>query len=71
MNGRDNLDLVVMADLHYVGRAERICPIPERNAPLGKELLRRALRRLELSSPPDALVLIGDLVDDGEAPGAE
>ena len=71
MNGRDNLDLVVMADLHYVGRAERICPIPERNAHLGKELLRRALRRLELSSPPDALVLIGDLVDDGEAPGAE
>ena len=71
MKGRDNLDLVVMADLHYVGRAERICPIPERNAHLGKELLRRALRRLELSSPPDALVLIGDLVDDGEAPGAE
>jgi len=68
---RDTLDLAIIADVHYVCRADRICPIPERNARLGRELLQRALRRIQLSGPPDVLVLMGDLVDDGEARGAE
>ncbi|RLF39178.1 MAG: hypothetical protein DRN21_03970 [Thermoplasmata archaeon] len=67
----DTLELAIIADVHYVCKAEHICPIPERNAHLGRELLRRALRRIQLSGAPDALVLMGDLVDDGRAPGAE
>ena len=65
------LDLVVIADVHYVGQADHICPIPSRNAPLGGELLQRMWRRIQRKGLPDALVLMGDLVDNGEAPGAE
>ena len=68
MTQRDTLELAIIADVHYVCRAEHICPILERNAYLGRELLRRALRKIQLSGAPDALVLMGDLVDDGKAP---
>lgn len=71
MTEQDTLDLAIIADVHYVCRADRICSISERNAHLGRELLQRALRRIQLSGPPDALVLMGDLVDDGKARGAE
>jgi len=68
---RDALDLVIVADVHYVDQADHTCPIPARNAPLGRELIQRAWRRIERTGSPDAIVLMGDLVDNGEAPGAE
>jgi len=71
MTQRDTLELAIIADVHYVCRTEHICSILERNAHLGRELLQRALRRIQLSGAPDALVLMGDLVDNGKAPGAE
>ena len=71
MTSRDALDLVLIADVHYVDQADHICPIPARNAPLGRELIQRVWRWIQRTGPPDALVLMGDLVDNGETPGAE
>lgn len=68
---RDELDLVILADVHYVNEADHICPVPTRNAPLGRELVDRAWRRIQRSGTPDAIVVMGDLVDNGEAADAE
>jgi histidinol phosphatase-like PHP family hydrolase/predicted MPP superfamily phosphohydrolase len=68
---RETLNLVIIADIHYVDQADHICPIPTRNAPLGRELIQRVWRRIQRKSLPDVLVLMGDLVDNGKAPGAE
>ena len=68
---QDALDLVIIADVHYVHQADHICSIPERNAPLGSELIQRVRQRIGRTGLPDAIVLMGDLVDNGEAPGAK
>lgn len=65
------LRLLLLADLHYVGAARHECPIPARHAPLGRELAERAIRKTLRSHRPDAVVLLGDIVDNGLAAGAE
>ena len=68
---QDVLDLAILADVHYINQADHVCPIPTRNAPFGREFLQRVWRRIQRTGPPDALVLMGDLVDNGKALGAE
>ncbi len=68
---QDALDLVIIADVHYVDQADHVCPIPTRNASLGSELIQRVRQRIQRTGLPDAIVLMGDLVDNGEAHGAE
>jgi len=65
------LELLLIADVHYVRKADHVCPIPERQAALGRELLQRTRLRVARGGPVDAVVLMGDLVDNGEAPGVE
>jgi len=66
------LDLLLLADLHYVHEAEHVCPIPERRTELGLALVRQAYTHLqERGVDPDMILLLGDLVDNGEARGAE
>jgi len=65
------VELLLIADVHYVREAAHVCPIPERNARLGLELVRRVRLRVARGAPVDAVVLMGDLVDNGDAPGAE
>ena len=64
------LDLVILADLHYVGPAGTARPLPERKGKLGLELALRAVRDALRHGRPDAIVLLGDMVEDGAAPGA-
>lgn len=68
----DALDILVVSDLHYVRRAVSNGARPAaRQADLGRVLLRKALHRLRvLGVQPHLLVLLGDLVDDGDAAGA-
>ena len=66
-----SLDLLVLADLHYVGQADHVCPVARRRATLGRELAERAVRRALRHTRPDAVVLLGDLVDHGLAAGAD
>jgi histidinol phosphatase-like PHP family hydrolase len=63
----ESLDLLILADIHYVESAQHECPIPTRRAELGLELLQRAWRRAVRQGIPDAVVLMGDLVDNGDA----
>ncbi len=65
------LDILILADIHYVGSAQHECPIPKRRAELGLELVRRAWERAQRNGVPDAVVLMGDLVDNGDADGAD
>jgi predicted MPP superfamily phosphohydrolase len=67
-----SLDILVLSDLHYIHIADHTCPIPERQCHLGPSLVRVALQQLRQDGvEPDLLVLLGDLVDDGDADGAE
>jgi hypothetical protein len=67
-----SLDMLVLSDLHYIGVADRVCPIPERNCHLGPALVRAAFQELRREGiEPDLLILLGDLVDDGLAAGAD
>jgi len=66
-----SIDLLLLADTHYVSKAQHECPIASRKAEWGLELVRRAVRWMQRRGPVDAVVLMGDLVDNGEAPGAE
>ena len=66
------LDILVLADLHFVGAAEHACPLPARQVRLGQLLMRKALWRLKhLGITPGLIVLLGDMVDDGDQPGAD
>ena len=65
------LDLLVLADPHYVEHADHTCPVPARQAWFGREAVARAVRRTVREARPDAVVLVGDLVDEGRARGAE
>lgn len=68
----DCLDILVVGDLHYVKRAEHVCPNPARQGGLAKTLLRKCLHRLHhVGVRPGLVVLLGDLVDNGQAAGAE
>lgn len=63
--------ILVIADIHYVHHAQHVCAIPERRVALGAELIRRVLRRIRRIQKPDAIVLLGDLCDNGRALRAE
>jgi predicted MPP superfamily phosphohydrolase len=66
------LDILVLSDLHYVGVADHVCPIPERKCHLGPALVRMAFQQLRQDKvEPELIILLGDLVDDGLAEGAE
>jgi histidinol phosphatase-like PHP family hydrolase len=69
-NGR-TLELLLIADVHLVREARHECPIPARNAGLGLELVRRARLRAQRERRIDAVMLMGDLVDNGEAVDAD
>jgi predicted MPP superfamily phosphohydrolase len=67
-----SLDILVLSDLHYIGVADRTCPIPQRKCQLGPALIRAAFWQLRQEGiEPELLILLGDLVDDGLADGAE
>ena len=67
----DDLNLLVITDLHYVRKAKHVCAVPARKASLGLELMQRALRWGLRRADADAIVLLGDLVDNGLAEDAE
>ena len=67
-----SLDVLILADLHYTSLARHTCPISARQAPLARELMHKALHRLRQTGvEPQLIILLGDLVDNGQAPGAE
>jgi histidinol phosphatase-like PHP family hydrolase len=67
----DTIRLVVLSDLHWSSDPAHVCAVPERKSELGLELLKRVLRRATVKGGTTALILLGDLVDDGNAPSAE
>jgi hypothetical protein len=67
-----SLDLLVLTDLHYIHLADDVCTIPERRNDLGPAFLRAAFQDLtQAGVSPDTLILLGDLVNDGLAQGAD
>ena len=67
---RGTLYLAVLGDLHYLG-GEPPPSLADRMKGLGPEHISASVARLQREGTPDLLVLPGDLVEDGEAPGAE
>lgn len=63
----DSLDLLILADLHYVGPGGTARPLPERKGKLALELALRAVRDALRAGRPDAMVLMGDTVERGSA----
>lgn len=65
------LDILVLADLHYTRLARHACPLPSRHSALAPVLVNKALARLRQEGvTPGLIVLLGDLVDNGDAPDA-
>ena len=60
------MKIAVLADIHYGSPG----PAVERRSEIGDVLLRRAVRRLNRYLRPDVTLLLGDLLDDGDAPDA-
>ena len=56
----DDLDLLIITDLHYVNKAKHTCAVETRKASLGLELTQRALRWATRRVDADAIVLLGD-----------
>ena len=67
----DSLTMLVIADQHYVHAAGRECTMPERIGRHALEWTRRAIEEATRIRPPDVIVLLGDIVDNGFAAGAE
>jgi histidinol phosphatase-like PHP family hydrolase len=68
----DSLNLLVLADPHYTALARHACPHASRHAPLARILIRKVIAHVaEKGVTPDAIVLLGDLVDNGDAPDAQ
>jgi histidinol phosphatase-like PHP family hydrolase/predicted phosphodiesterase len=65
-----DLCLLVLADMHYVHHAGPYEGVPERRTELGRELVRRVCDRAAQLADLDAVLVMGDLVDDGTKPGA-
>jgi 3',5'-cyclic-AMP phosphodiesterase len=67
-----SLDVLVLSDLHYVREADHVCPIEQRRCALGVTLIERAFERMRDRGIDVGLVaVLGDVVDNGEANGAE
>lgn len=64
-----HLNLLVLTDLHYVGNAKHHCMIPARKTGMIPELLEEVLHRVS-GREIDLLLILGDLVDNGNADGA-
>ena len=65
------LDVLILADLHYTARARHACATSSRQTPLALMFVQKALARLrDQGITPGLILLLGDLVDDGDAPGS-
>ena len=65
------LTLLVISDTHAVDCAETELPDASRQCSLGRELLERALRDARHAGGFGAVAVLGDMTEDGGAPGAE
>ncbi|NLI61082.1 MAG: hypothetical protein GX375_06580 [Clostridiales bacterium] len=64
------LNILILTDIHYMSRANHLCPKEERKTRLGLELIERVLNSVDISDI-DLILLLGDLVDNGDAPGVK
>jgi histidinol phosphatase-like PHP family hydrolase len=67
----ESLTILAMTDQHYLWRLRDGHPEPSPVYRLGLEWTVRAIREACRVSAPDAIVLLGDLLEDGAAPEAE
>jgi histidinol phosphatase-like PHP family hydrolase/Icc-related predicted phosphoesterase len=67
----ESLTILAMTDLHYLRRAGEDRPELSRVYRLALEWTVRAIREACRASAPDVIVILGDLLEDGAAPGAE
>lgn len=65
----NGLRLLILSDIHYVHKAPKTSNIPQRRTDLGIELIRQVRKKLS-GTRIDAVVILGDTVDNGNAPGA-
>lgn len=66
------LDILLVSDLHFRNQTRLPTPHPTRRGEWGALFLRKSLHRLNhLGIQPGLIILLGDLLDDGLAAGAE
>jgi histidinol phosphatase-like PHP family hydrolase/predicted MPP superfamily phosphohydrolase len=66
------LTLLAIADLHYTGLSRKEAQPASCRGELARVLLKKVFARLEYEDvKPDAVVMLGDLVEDGTDPNAE
>lgn len=66
------LNVLVISDLHYPGLIAHPNRLAARRGEWMPLFMERAIQRLrQLDAGPDLILLLGDLLNDGDAPGAE
>jgi predicted MPP superfamily phosphohydrolase len=66
-----SLNMLVLTDIHYVGVADHVCSIErEENQTGARADSKGYINRMD-KDQIDLVLLLGDLVDNGLAPGAE
>lgn len=64
------LNILALADIHYIGTADHTCKLHRRKSKLALEFVQRILDSVDIHTI-DVIALMGDLVDNGNAPGAD
>lgn len=64
------MNIAVIADIHSTAVSKVRSPIPARRSDLALELLERFVRRMNLIERPDIVLVLGDIIDAGDAAGA-
>ena len=68
----ESLDILVVSDLHYINETGQKSRHAVRQGGLGQVMLRKCLHRMRhLGIRPGLVMVLGDLVDNGLAPGVE
>lgn len=66
----NELNVLAITDIHHIGCADHVCKIEKRRSALALELVERVFRSVD-EKKIDLIILLGDLVDKSDAPGAE
>jgi 3',5'-cyclic AMP phosphodiesterase CpdA len=66
----NHLNILALTDIHYIGVADHTSKIAKRKTREALELLQKVFHSVD-KNHIDLVIVLGDLVDNGNAPGAE
>lgn len=66
----NRINILALTDIHYIGMADHTCKIEKRKTKQALDLIQKVYQSVDRNQI-DLVILLGDLVDNGKAPGAD